>query len=214
MDVTVMERIIRLRSARRLYIRLVTSTFLGMAVGALLMHQYIETQFSSDPVLTGEINSAPDAASLPSSEPAYISIPTIGLSASFEEPLGLNPDRTIEVPDTYEKVGWYQFGPTPGEIGPAVVLGHVDSFRGPAVFYRLKELKEGDPIMVTRKDGSVAIFRVTAQRNYAQSDFPSELVYGDINHAGLRLITCTGVYDKGVQRYSHNLIVYAALEKE
>lgn len=148
---------------------------------------------------------------LAESEPTSINIPAIRLSAEFEEPLGVASDGTVEVPDTFTDVGWYKYGPTPGELGPAVVIGHVDSYEGPAVFYDLRKLKENDRIMVTREDGSVAVFAVTHLQHVSQDTFPTADVYGDIDHAGLRLITCTGTYDRGERRYSHNLIVYARL---
>lgn len=148
---------------------------------------------------------------LPESEPTVLSIPAINLETTFEEPLGLKPDRSSEVPDSYTKVGWYKYGPTPGELGPAVILGHVDSYEGPAVFFSLGQLEEGDDIFVTRKDGSTAHFIVTRLDRPSQDSFPTRDVYSDIDHAGLRLITCSGTFQQGIQRYTHNLIVYAAL---
>jgi sortase (surface protein transpeptidase) len=148
------------------------------------------------------------------SAPVNLRIPKIGLDAEFVPPLGLNDDQTVSVPDSYEKVGWYKHGATPGEIGPAVILGHVDSYEGPAVFFSLGQLKSGDEIEVDREDGTTAIFVVDEIRRYDQQDFPTELVYGQIKHAGLRLVTCTGTFNRGIQRYSHNLVVYASLKKE
>lgn len=145
------------------------------------------------------------------SEPVRIKIPAIDLDAPFSAPLGLDEKKEVEVPKDYVSVGYYKFGPTPGELGPAVVLGHVDSFEGPAVLYSLGKLKEGDTIEVERKDGSTAVFAVTEMERNSQDDFPTEKVYGKLPYAGLRLITCTGVYDRNSLRYSHNLIVYAKL---
>lgn len=144
-------------------------------------------------------------------EPVSLKIPAINVDASFSEPLGLEKSGEIEVPKDYVSVGYYKNGPTPGEIGPAVVLGHVDSVKGPAVFWSLGQLKEGDEVMIDRADGTTATFAVTAVEKNSQSDFPTEKVYGKINFAGLRLITCTGVYDHNKLRYSHNLIVYGKL---
>lgn len=143
--------------------------------------------------------------------PSVLSIPKLKLETTFEEPLGLNPDGTAAVPESYTKVGWYKNGPTPGELGPAVILGHVDSFKGPAVFFSLGQLEVGDDIFVTREDGSTAHFVVSELERNQQSEFPTVKVYGDLNYAGLRLITCTGTFVKGEQRYTHNLIVYAKL---
>jgi LPXTG-site transpeptidase (sortase) family protein len=143
--------------------------------------------------------------------PSVLSIPKLKLETTFEEPLGLNSDGTAAVPESYTKVGWYKNGPTPGELGPAVILGHVDSFEGPAVFFSLGQLEVGDDIFVTREDGSTAHFVVSEVERNQQSEFPTVKVYGNLNYAGLRLITCTGTFVKGEQRYTHNLIVYAKL---
>ena len=147
------------------------------------------------------------------SAPVELRIPSINLETTFEVPLGLNEDKTIEVPDTYTKVGWYKHGATPGEVGTATILGHVDSYEGPAVFWPLGKLKEGDEIEITREDGSVAVFLVEKSETYSQDDFPTEKVYGMTDYPSLRLITCTGVYSHGSQRYSHNLVVYAKLKE-
>ena len=144
-------------------------------------------------------------------QPTVLSIPKLNLETTFEEPLGLNPDGSAVVPESYTKVGWYKHGPTPGELGPAVILGHVDSFAGPAVFFSLGQLVIGDDIFVTRDDGSVAQFKVSEIERNEQTEFPTAKVYGDLEYAGLRLITCTGTFERGEQRYSHNLIVYATL---
>lgn len=148
---------------------------------------------------------------LEAAEPTVLSIPKIKLEATFEEPLGLNPDGTAAVPESYTKVGWYKHGPTPGELGPAVILGHVDSYEGPAVFFSLGQLEIGDDIYINRSDGSTAHFVVSELERNEQTAFPTAKVYGDLNFAGLRLITCTGTFEKGEQRYTHNLIIYAKL---
>lgn len=148
------------------------------------------------------------------SAPTVLSIPKINLQAEFVAPLDLNDDGTVSVPDDYSRVGWYKYGATPGEVGPTVILGHVDSKEGPAVFYSLGQLKEGDEVSVTREDGTIATFAVDELRRYNQDNFPTEKVYGQIDYAGLRLVTCTGLYDRKSQRYSHNLVVYATLKDE
>lgn len=145
------------------------------------------------------------------SDPVRLLIPKIDIDTTFEAPLGLFPSGEVEVPDTYTKVGWYKYGPTPGELGPAVILGHVDSYQGPAVFFYLGQLAEGDDIYIERSDGETAHFKVTKLERYEQVEFPAAKVYGDIDHAGLRLITCSGIFNRGNQRYSHNLVVYAKL---
>ena len=128
--------------------------------------------------------------------------------------LGLDENKEIEVPESYTEVGWYTYGPTPGEMGPSIVIGHVDSKTGPAVLYSLGKLAPGDRFTVTREDGSLALFEVDKLERYYQKDFPTQLVYGDIDHAGIRLITCSGEYDREAQRYDKNLVVYGHLVKE
>lgn len=145
------------------------------------------------------------------SAPTRLEIPAINLDTTFVSPLGLLPDQTISVPDSYTKVGWYSGGSTPGENGPAVILGHVDSKEGPAVFYSLGQLKQGDEIKVTRDDGTTATFVVTKLQRYPQVNFPTLEVYGPTDSPTLRLVTCTGTFDRGEQKYSHNLVVYASL---
>lgn len=151
---------------------------------------------------------------LGSAEPLHLRIPSIGVDALFEEPLGVDSAYEIEVPESYDTVGWYKHGPTPGEVGPAVILGHVDSFEGPAVLYSLGQVKVGEIIEVDRKDGSTAVFEVESLERHAQSGFPTAKVYSDLDYPGLRLITCSGIYDQGIQRYSHNLIVFARLVED
>ncbi len=147
------------------------------------------------------------------SAPNRLVIPRLNLDTGFVAPLGLNADRTIAVPDDYNAVGWYSGGATPGEVGPAVILGHVDSTEGPAVFYSLGQLKVGDEIMVSREDGTTATFLVEQLERHPQSEFPTVSVYGPTDYPALRLVTCSGTFDKGSQRYSHNLVVYARLMK-
>lgn len=147
---------------------------------------------------------------LTASKPTRLRIPELSIDASFET-LGLAPDGTVEVPEAYTTVGWYDGSPTPGARGPSVILGHVDSLLGAGVFYSLGQLDEGDQFTVEREDGTVASFEVTKLERYQQSEFPTDLVYGPINYAGIRLITCSGKYDKGTMRYSHNLVVYGKL---
>lgn len=148
---------------------------------------------------------------LATSTPVRLRIPALSIDAPFTEPLGLTATGEAVVPKGYEEVGWYKYGPTPGAYGPAVIFGHVDSYQGPAIFFYLGQLKPGDDVYVDRADGSSAHFKVLELKRYPQSDFPTAAVYGDLPYAGLRLITCSGNYERGVQRYSHNLVVYARL---
>jgi hypothetical protein len=163
--------------------------------------------------------SAPPAAGAPvvlaPSDPVRLDIDAIGVHTSLVQ-LGLNADGTVQVPslDTEEEAnqaGWYDGSPTPGELGPAVILGHVDSARfGRAVFYDLGALLPGDRLDVARADGSTVTFQVDSVSRYPKSAFPSDAVYGDIDHSGLRLITCGGVFDRNARSYTDNIVVYAS----
>jgi len=141
-------------------------------------------------------------------------VPVIGVDSALVD-LGRNPDGTVEVPsldDPDAKPGWFRGSPTPGTLGPAIILGHVDSRRfGPGVFFHLKDLRAGDAIDVTRADGSVAHFTVDDVREVPKSDFPTLQVYGNLDHAGLRLITCGGEFDPDAASYESNIIVFASL---
>ncbi|MGH2827168.1 MAG: class F sortase [Actinomycetota bacterium] len=152
------------------------------------------------------------AASNPIRSPAptgHIRIPAIGVDSSLI-PRGLNPDRTLDVPKDWGVAGWFEGGPFPGEPGPAVVVGHVDSTSGPAVFYRLRELNRGDVIEVWRKGGIRSRFRVESLRWFSKSAFPTQLVYGAIATPVLRLITCGGAFDQSTGHYVDNLVVFAS----
>ncbi|MBP2327926.1 LPXTG-site transpeptidase (sortase) family protein [Kibdelosporangium banguiense] len=119
----------------------------------------------------------------------------------------------MEVPPVSQpmQAGWYKFGPAPGEVGPAVILGHVDGDKKPGIFFRLRELKPGDEILVARQDGKTAKFVVQQLDQIAKSEFPEEQVYGDTGQPELRLITCGGAFDRTEHSYKDNIIVYATL---
>lgn len=191
------------------YRRVVAFAVLGCVVGAFAMWLFLlETpQMRSEEVV--EPSQMDDAERV--ADPVRLRVPSVSIDTLFGSALGLNTDGTVEVPDVYDAVGWYKYGPKPGAVGPAVILGHVDSFEGPAVFYSLGKIRVGDVIEIDRADGTTAFFEVTRLDRRLQSEFPTKEVYGDIDHAGLRLITCTGTYDRGRRVYSHNLIVYARL---
>jgi sortase (surface protein transpeptidase) len=122
--------------------------------------------------------------------------------------LGLKDDGTMEVPAGGFPAGWYTGAPTPGELGPAIIAGHVD-MKGPGVFYSLFKLKPNDEVRVIRKDGSTPLFRVTRVERYPKDRFPTKLVYGDIDHPGLRLITCGGSFNPKSGHYEDNIVVFA-----
>jgi sortase (surface protein transpeptidase) len=109
------------------------------------------------------------------------------------------------------RAGWVSEGPTPGALGPAVIAGHVTWNGAPAIFHRLGTMRPGDQVTVTRKDGKTAVFTVTRVARFSKSQFPSRAVYGRIDHAGLRLITCGGTYDAARHRYLDNVVVFARL---
>jgi len=118
----------------------------------------------------------------------------------------------METPHDPAVAGWFTRGPTPGALGPAVIAGHVTWNGAPEVFYRLGTLRRGDQVTVARKDGKTAIFTVSRVARFSKSRFPSETVYGRIDHAGLRLITCGGTYDSARHRYLDNVVIFAKLE--
>ncbi|MFB4301206.1 class F sortase [Actinomadura sp. NTSP31] len=156
---------------------------------------------------------ASNVASLSPSEPTKITISRIGVSAPVGE-IGLLPGGRIQEPPLSRPnlAGWYKEGPTPGEVGPAVVLGHVDANKKAAVFYRLKELKPGDKIQIGRKDGTTATFTVERTQRVGKDAFPHQKVFGEsLDHAALRLVTCGGAFDPKAGHYTENLIVYSKL---
>ncbi|MGW1173543.1 class F sortase [Kitasatospora sp. NPDC002543] len=145
----------------------------------------------------------------PPSPPTRLLVPSVGVDAPVAE-LGLNPDGTVEVPsaDHGDEVGWYRNGPTPGETGPAVLIGHLDTAHGPAVFKQLPKLRPGEPIRIRRADGSTVDFKVRTLLQAAKDRFPTEQVYGDTPTPALRLITCGGQIGAD-GHWTDNIIVLA-----
>jgi hypothetical protein len=146
----------------------------------------------------------------PAPRPVRIRVPAVGIDAKVIR-LGLNPDRTLQVPRNFAETGWWAGGTSPGDRGPAVIAGHVDSYTGPAVYYRLKELRRGDLIKVVRANGTVVRFRVEGQRSYSKARFPTKRVYGPTRRPALRLITCSGTFDRSTGHYLDNTVVFAIL---
>jgi sortase (surface protein transpeptidase) len=144
------------------------------------------------------------------SVPVRLRIPAIGVDSTLMG-LGITPEGTLETPPGAFPAGWFKGAPTPGELGPAIIVGHV-RYVTPGVFERLTELRPGDKIHVLRKDGSTANFRVTELAHFAKSKFPTKRVYGNIDHAGLRLITCGGL-DATTNVFEENVVVFADLEQ-
>jgi len=148
---------------------------------------------------------------LPESKPLALQIPSLGVSSKLLD-LGLDKEGALEVPRDPSLAGWFSRGAAPGALGPAVIAGHVTWNGAPAVFYRLNRLRPGERVSVSRKDGRVAVFEVTRVERFPKSKFPSRSVYGAVDHAGLRLITCGGSYDAAHHRYLDNVVVFAKLE--
>jgi sortase (surface protein transpeptidase) len=151
---------------------------------------------------------------MPQSIPTELVIPKIGLDTALAQ-TGLDEHGAVAMPWDIGTAAWYQYSPTPGQLGPAVIVGHLDganfaSIKG--VFYRLNELAPGDEITVDRADGSVANFKVIAMKQVSQANFPTGDIYGNINYAGLRVITCGGTFDSATGHYSDNTVAFAALE--
>jgi sortase (surface protein transpeptidase) len=117
----------------------------------------------------------------------------------------------METPRDPATVGWYTESPAPGALGPSIVAGHVTWNRKPTVFFRLGSLRPGDHVHIQRADGKTAVFAVTKIASYPKDRFPTAEVYGDIDHAGLRLITCGGEYVQSANRYLDNVVVFARL---
>ncbi|MFB9896170.1 class F sortase [Planobispora takensis] len=161
----------------------------------------------------GQPSFAVAAEPMRASKPVRLDIPAAGVKGAPIEAVGLNADQSIEVPslERPELVGWYRHRPTPGEAGPAVLLGHVDAYGEPAVFSRVNRLKRGDTIKVGRADGKVATFTVDALERVDKDAFPTAKVYGATDSPELRLITCGGDFDSATGHYEDNVIVYAHL---
>ena len=144
------------------------------------------------------------------SRPTELTIPAIGVTTSVGT-LGMQSDGTVEVPSSAQTTGWYDGGPAPGQMGSAVILGHVDSYLGPGKFFNLKLLKAGDLIHVTAADGVVVTFSVNRVVEYSKDSFPDQLVYGPHGTIALQLVTCGGVFDHATGHYLSNIVVYSTL---
>lgn len=166
---------------------------------------------SSSPVPTGpigiDLSDSPTRAPSTAPIPTEIDIPTIGVHASVV-PLGRNNDGSMQVPSRFDVAGWYQDGPRPGDPGPAVIVGHVDSYRAAAVFFRLSELVPGQPIDVSG-DGGFHKFTVESVATFPKNRFPSDLIFGPVPEPALRLITCGGSFDDAAHSYRANVVVFA-----
>ncbi|MER8188540.1 class F sortase [Kitasatospora sp. NPDC094015] len=141
--------------------------------------------------------------------PVRIRIPRIDVDSALTE-LQVQDDGHLGAPDDPEVAGWWSQGPVPGDPGAAVIVGHVDARTGPAVFAGLSVLRPGDTVAVDAADRTTSTFTVQALRSYAKDEFPDDLVFGSTAGSGLRLITCSGTYDRGSREYLSNLVVFAS----
>ena len=164
----------------------------------------------------GAASTGVQGPALARSLPISISIPAIGVDSRLLY-VGLNPDGTIQVPPLDDppltnEAAWYRYSPTPGQLGPSVIEGHVDSLSGgPSVFFRLGALKPGDPVYITLADRQVAVFKITGVRLYPKDQFPTSTIYGNTDYAALRLITCGGSFDEQSGHYRSNVVAFASL---
>ncbi|MGH2772470.1 MAG: class F sortase [Actinomycetota bacterium] len=163
------------------------------------------------PFLTApQVSSAkPREEAQPADPPVQIAIPSVGITAAVD-PLGLNPDGSIEVPKDFSRTGWYTGLEVPGSAGTGVIVGHLDSKTGPAVFYGLGKVRSGDEVSLTLQSGATKMFIVQAEQRFSKAKFPTIQVYAPSTKPVLRLITCGGDFDKKSGHYRDNLVVYAA----
>lgn len=166
-------------------------------------------QVAALPAPTGPIAAQPQPTDTrPVAAPDALTIPAIDVSTRLIR-LGLTASGALQVPSSPSVAGWYTGSSRPGAIGPAVIVGHIDSYTGAGVFYRLANLRSGDRAYVRRADGTLSIFRVTSVQTYPKAGFPAQAVYGPTPDAELRLITCGGAFDTAHGTYLNNVIVFA-----
>lgn len=177
------------------------------------------------PTPTGHASTKPSGKATPTtpstvgpvlsrSKPTSLTISAIDIKNSHLAAYGTGSQGEIAVPPALPGVpaGWYTGSPTPGQLGPSVIVGHTDEKKdGRSIFFRLGELRPGDKVQVTRSDHTVATFKIDSLEHYPKAKFPTQTVYGNINHAGLRLISCIGKFDKATGHYLDNIVVYAHL---
>ena len=152
----------------------------------------------------------PSNATLFGRLPIAITIPTIGVQSRIVD-LGLNTDGSVEVPNSFHVAGWYKYGVEPGEVGPSVYLGHVDSVSGPGIFYKLGALRPGDDVSIRRADGRLVTFVITGVRQYSKTAFPTLDVYANTAVPTIRLVTCGGAFDSTTRHYLSNIVAFGQL---
>jgi len=199
------------------------SALIGVALTAVLLAGGTVSVWRGGSPIVSQTQAPPVVAVLPAGgaateatrpvlgpPPVRLDVPTIGVNTALV-PLGLNRDGSLQVPSDSSTAGWYVFGPSPGDRGPAVIAGHVDSVHGPAVFFSLSRLRPGDLFTVERADGSRATFSVRAVHQVAKTNFPTGEVFGPVAGSELRLITCGGPFDRSRHSYVDNIVVFATL---
>ncbi len=144
------------------------------------------------------------------SVPVTLRIPALGMVVPIGK-LGLQPDGTVQVPSNTVQPGWFDLGPTPGQLGSAVILGHVDSYQGEGVFFQLRTLAAGDQVYVDLADGETAQFTVNSVAEYSKQAFPAQSVYAAHGSSALQLVTCGGVFDPQTGSYLSNVVVFTSL---
>jgi sortase (surface protein transpeptidase) len=165
---------------------------------------------ASDTAGARQIVLTDDASASETSAPVRVRIPSIGVDTRLLR-LGVDGDGVLVPPADFARAGWFSGSPVPGDVGPSVIAGHLDSHDGPAVFFRLRDLAPGDEVLVDRADGTTARFTVTGADRYPKNAFPTEEVYGPTHRAELRLITCGGEFDRDNRSYRDNVVVTAVL---
>lgn len=208
------------RRGRRARILAAAAIGLSGLVGAafLAFHAFQEEPASAGPPMPPAAASVSSPAvpatppALPRSAPVRLEVPRIDIRTPLMK-LAQNPDRTVETPplSRAQEAGWYRLGAAPGSRGAAVIIGHVDTAGGPAVFYRLGALRPGDEARVLRADGRTAVFRIDSVERVDKGRFPTRRVYGDPGYAAIRLITCGGRFDRAGGHYVDNVIAYGRL---
>lgn len=181
------------------------------AAGLVLTRHPVAAHYAAAPALPaprGPIAAAVQQQSAQISLPVELTIPSIGVRTNLIH-LGLTAEGALQVPPTTAVAGWYTGSPRPGAVGSAIIAGHIDSYAGPGIFFRLSSLRPGDRVYVRRADGTLVVFRVTVVRQFPKDAFPASAVYGPTPDPELRLITCGGTFDPQLGSYLSNTVVYA-----
>ena len=190
----------------------------GLALGGLFSQH---SRFSESPDIRNEENitsqnyvsevKETENSVIKYDKPVEISIPSINIDSVKIEEVGLTQDRNMDVPKSYETVGWYNRGPVPGELGSSVLAGHLDSPSGKAVFWNLEKLQSGDIIQTEDFNGNTAQFKVIDKQVYEVDNFPVEKIFGQKDKKRLNLITCEGIFDKSSKIYSHRTVIFSKM---